>query len=453
MNSVQTNAQQTHNKLTTKTMASTMEIMLQSQLENFAKTLAAQGSLTPEQLAAAIAQSKVMMESIDVPAAPKRTRKVKEVDEEDRCMARVWDGGNGSQCKSSKIEGGDYCKRCTKLADVTETPLSFDEAGKHIGLFWGRMDQPLPHFCDGMLVCQWKSAESKAVVTAALAEGKTFHPFSGEAKKKSRSGSSKKSARKPRAKKSKKAIRSSVPRAKNPFMFFLAEKRPEIRAKLVADAEANPVMETNEAGEQIAVIQKVPVSAVAKIAGEIWRDLSEEDRAPYVAKADASKAEREAKIAEMEEELNSLADDNSTIATEEEPSTPVSEANQVVMPPPAPKKTTVSKKAAALPKISQFDLSDPITAACFKGVDDAGNVHPTSESVSDAEDDEMSAVTEATGEVEELDGAEEEGEEVEEHTLADGTDVLKGADGTIYDPESYEPIGKWNKADNTLVEA
>ena len=49
--------------------------------------------------------------------------------------------------------------------------------------------------------------------------------------------------------------------------------------------------------------------------------------------------------------------------------------------------------------------------------------------------------------------AEEEGEEVEEHTLADGTDVLKGADGTIYDPESYEPIGKWNKADNTLVEA
>jgi high mobility group protein B1 len=306
-----------------------------------------------------------------------------------------------------------------------------------------------------MLVCQWKSAESKAVVAAALAEGKTFHPFSGEAKKKSRSGSSKKSARKPRAKKSKKAIRSSVPRAKNPFMFFLAEKRPEIRAKLVADAEANPVMETNEAGEQVAVVQKVPVSAVAKIAGEIWRDLSEEDKAPYVAKADASKAEREAKIAEMEEELNSLADDNSTIATQEEPSTPVSEADEVVMPPPAPKKATVTKKvtAATLPKISQFDLSDPITAACFKGVDDAGNVHPTSESVSDAEDDEMSAVTEATGEVEELDGADEEGEEVEEHTLADGTDVLKGADGTIYDPESYEPLGKWNKADNTLVEA
>ena len=47
----------------------------------------------------------------------------------------------------------------------------------------------------------------------------------------------------------------------------------------------------------------------------------------------------------------------------------------------------------------------------------------------------------------------EEGEEVEEHELADGTTVLKGDDGTIYDAESCVPIGKWNEADNSLIKA
>ena len=43
--------------------------------------------------------------------------------------------------------------------------------------------------------------------------------------------------------------------------------------------------------------------------------------------------------------------------------------------------------------------------------------------------------------------------EVDEHELADGRTVLKGADGTLYDYASFEAIGKWNKADNTLIDA
>ena len=43
------------------------------------------------------------------------------------------------------------------------------------------------------------------------------------------------------------------------------------------------------------------------------------------------------------------------------------------------------------------------------------------------------------------------GEEVEEHKLSDGTHVLKGEDGILYDPESFDPIGTWNEEDNTLV--
>ena len=41
--------------------------------------------------------------------------------------------------------------------------------------------------------------------------------------------------------------------------------------------------------------------------------------------------------------------------------------------------------------------------------------------------------------------------EVDEHDLADGRTVLKGADGTLYDYASFEAIGKWNKADPTYV--
>ena len=41
--------------------------------------------------------------------------------------------------------------------------------------------------------------------------------------------------------------------------------------------------------------------------------------------------------------------------------------------------------------------------------------------------------------------------EVEEHKLADGTDVLKDPDGTLYDPESLDIVGLWNETDNTLI--
>ena len=413
-------------------MANTMEILLQQQLSQYNSKLMADGLMTEEQFTQAQSLIGDMMKTINIPVAAPRTRKVKEVAAEDRCMARVWGGGEGCQCKSSKVEGSDYCKRCQKLADVTETPLQFSEDGKHIGLFWGRFDQPKPHFCDGMLVCQWKSPDSKAIVQKALSEGKTFHPFSGEAKKKSRTGSTK--SRKPRAKKaSKKAIRSQVPRAKNAYMFFLAEKRPQVRADLEALAAENPTIEKNEKGEDVSIIQKVPVSEVAKQVGALWKALDDEAKAPYNAMAAKAKEERNAKIAEMEEQLSAAvaSDDNGSIASEEKESSPLTHANVA--------KHTAT--VAAAPKISQFDHTDPITATALKGINDKGEV------------DESASVSDVTESVQESVEDEEEGEEVEEHELADGTTVLKGDDGTIYDAESCVPIGKWNEADNSLIKA
>jgi hypothetical protein len=389
-----------------------MEILIQGQMENFVKTLAANGSLSEEQMTAAMAQVQQQVADLDVPAAPKRTRAKKVVAEEDRCMARVWGSGKGPQCKSAKHDG-DYCKRCCKLAAVTTEPVQYDADGKHMGLFWGRIDQPKPVFSSGMIAVVWPDAESKAIVDAALKEGKTYHHFSKEGKPKSSKSGSKKSRKSKKS--SKKSISSNVPRAKNAYMYFLGEKRAEVRAALLAESEDG----------------KVAVSEVAKKVGAMWKALDEAGKAPYTQLAATAKAERDAKIAELVEAASQASESEDAESVGESLEASVEDAALL---------TSIAKpvtKAKGSIKVSEFDLKDPITAACFKGVTD------------EEEDDNsvISGVTEAS--IEEDDDE----EEVEEHDLADGTTVLKGADGTLYDTESFDVLGKWNESDNTLISA
>lgn len=385
------------------TANNTMELLIQGQMENFVKTLAANGSLSEEQMAAAMAQVQQQVAELDVPAAPKRTRTKKVVADEDRCMARVWGNGKGPQCKSAKHDG-DYCKRCCKLAAVTTEPLQFAENGKHLGLFWGRIDQPQPVFSDGFLCVQWKSDESKAIVDEAIKNGRTWHKFSNEGGKKKKSGGSKKPRKSKKS--SKKSISSSVPRAKNAYMYFLGEKRAEVRAALLAESDDG----------------KVAVSEVAKKVGAMWKALDEAGKAPYTELAATAKAERDAKIAELVEAASqaSESDDAESVAESLEDSKPVTKAKGSI-------------------KVSEFDLKDPITAAMLKGVTDDDSVEDDSSVIS--------GVTEASIE------DDEDEEEVEEHDLADGTTVLKGADGTLYETESFDVLGKWNESDNTLISA
>ena len=400
--------------MSSTTANNTMELLIQGQMENFVKTLAANGSLSEEQMAAAMAQVQQQVADLDVPAAPKRTRTKKVIAEEDRCMARVWGGGKGPQCKSGKHDG-DYCKRCCKLAAVTTEPLQFAENGKHLGLFWGRIDEAPPVFSDGFLCVQWKSDESKAIVDAAIKEGKTWHKFSNEGGKKKKSGGSKKPRKSKKS--SKKSISSSVPRAKNAYMYFLGEKRAEVRAALLAESDDG----------------KVAVSEVAKKVGAMWKALDEAGKAPYTELAATAKAERDAKIAELVEAASqaSESDDAESVAESLEASVEDAALLSSIAKPVA--------KAKGPIKVSEFDLNDPITAACFKGVTDEDDSVDDDSSV-------ISGVTEASNE-------DDDEEEVEEHDLADGTTVLKGADGTLYNPESFDVLGKWNESDNTHISA
>ena len=356
----------------------TMDLLIQGQMETFVKQLVADGTLNDEQADSALSRVKAQVAELDIPAAPKRSRTKKIVSADERCMARVWGSGNGNQCKSRKHDG-DFCKRCSKLVAVTDEALQFDENGKHIGLFWGRFDAPLPVFSDGFLCVQWKSDESKEIVANALKEGKTWHKFSGEGGNKGR----KSGVKKPRKSKngSKKSISSSVKRAKNAYMFFLGDKRAEVRAALLTETEDG----------------KVPVSEVAKKVGAMWKALDDVAKTPYTDLAAAAKAERDIKIAELMEAASLVSEENVEASVEE---------------------AGISKSV----KVEEFDQTDPIVAACFKDVDVA-------DVTEDGEDD-------------------DDEEEVEEHKLADGTDVLKGADGTLYDPESLDIVGSWNEADN-----
>ena len=410
-------------------MSTTMELLIQGQMENFVKTMAANGNFSQDQLAAAMAQVQQQVAALDVPAAPKRTRTVKVVEADDRCMARVWGGGCGTQCKSAKCEGSDYCKRCTKLAAVTTEPVQYSEDGEHIGLFWGRIDQPKPIFNDGQIAVCWPDDESKAIVAAALKEGKTYHPFSGEAKKKNRKPSS--GTKKPRKgkKATKKNIASGVKRAKNAYMFFLGEKRAEVRAQLVEESEDG----------------KVAVSEVAKRVGALWKAMDETAKAPYTAMAKAAKEERDAEIAKLMEEASISEQSEESASIDDAESASIDDAEEKSAGNPV-------THAAALPAEV---VDNEITKIAFQGIDDG--------SVEEEEEDDksvVSGVTQATG-LEELDEDEEEddGLEVEEHVLANGTKVLKSDDGTLYDESSWllieygNKIGKWDEETNSLISA
>ena len=271
-----------------------MALLLENHMQNFVTKMAAEGTLTDEGQKAAMAQVSEMMSTITIPAAPARTRTKKVVDSDNRCMARVWGGGEGTQCTYGRKSGcGDYCNRCHKKSEVTEKPLQFSEEGKHLGLFWGRIDQEKPILSDGFVTVQWKDPESAEKVTKALAGGATFHPQSGEAKKKV------KGPRKPRGAKKTKSKKPKARRTKNAFFHFLGDTRAAKKAELIATAKEG---------------EKVGVSDVTKALGAIWKTMDADARAPYTKLAVAEKAVAQA---EFEASLATINDDteesNSTV--------------------------------------------------------------------------------------------------------------------------------------------
>ena len=91
----------------------------------------------------------LVKEQVAAAKFPKRRNKPRaEIPSEERCKARVWGDGSGTTQCSLRIcqdaSPSHYCKAHFKKAEVTEIPLQMDESGKRVGLFMGRIDQPMP---------------------------------------------------------------------------------------------------------------------------------------------------------------------------------------------------------------------------------------------------------------------------------------------------------------------
>jgi hypothetical protein len=251
--------------------------------------------VTEEQLAAVM--SSFQKSTVSGTDKPERVRK--EVDPDDRCMARTWGSkkndneGHGPQC-SAKRCGGDYCKSHAKKAAETETPCTWKE-GKKFGLFMGRSDQPLTgKDADGKWQIFWLTPEVKALVDADKEAG-TFVLGENELKHKTKSSGPRKprvkkdpSEKKPKGAKKEKAPKA--PRGKNAYMWFAASVRAEFKAQIEAAAGLEGASEEDKA--KVSAKGTAKVGDVAKLTGAKWKGMSEEDKKPFEEQSAADKAEK-----------------------------------------------------------------------------------------------------------------------------------------------------------------
>jgi hypothetical protein len=200
----------------------------------------------------------------------------------------------------------------------------FDEAGKSMGLFFGRVDEEMPIYDSlGNIAVVWQTAEIKAVIAEALAAGKTYNKNTAEGKKALGIKPTPKvkvavegveaevKAKVVKAKvvgekvvKAKKAKDPNAPkRPLNAYMKYAQVVRPGLAKEM---KEANPACK---------------VTDVAKAIGVMWKALSDEERAEYGGKPAVVEAVEELTTEEetLLEEIKALP----AAAEEEVDATPI----------------------------------------------------------------------------------------------------------------------------------
>jgi len=99
----------------------------------------------------------------------------------ERCLARIYTKkGSADQCKKKKMDKLDFCKFHNEQNLVMSKPCSFNDKGERIGLFFGRVDEPIPYLSadnDKFIAINWKDS-NKDLIQRSQLEGKTFRPDS-----------------------------------------------------------------------------------------------------------------------------------------------------------------------------------------------------------------------------------------------------------------------------------
>ena len=233
-----------------------------------------------------------------------------------RCMARVYGTGH-EQCKSRRHKDhGEYCATHGKMAAETEQPLQFkdataEEASKmttaqlQLGLFCGRIDQPLPtHNAEGERCVFWKGEDIAEIpnwdnpATFLGEETGGWHAFSAEGKKAialnkrwraklEKDGAkelqaaerAEKKADKTAAKEAKKlllaASKKNVPKKVNSYFYWL--NNSGVRDSI-----------TSAIAEQPGRLTVVKSAEVTKLAGLMWKAMEPTMKSTWTDKAKAS---------------------------------------------------------------------------------------------------------------------------------------------------------------------
>ena len=253
-----------------KRMSEVFSQNIRVQMKKYVESLKSDNpSWSSEDILAAV----VGKEKWDVPSHFARGPPLVELDDADRCGARVWSGWNeekgkmmggwGSRCARSSAGGGHYCMTCQKKADVTCEPCQFWEetdelpkgakVGKTKGLFYGSWGEEYPILAKNgeTIAIVWKNPAAVTRTISLMEEGKTYHPYTAEGKKGKTTPPrlpGKKSAKKgkgPRKKRTKGAfdywrkVNDSVVRTAIKEMFERTGKFPDRTLSLLSEHSLN----------------------------------------------------------------------------------------------------------------------------------------------------------------------------------------------------------------------
>ena len=269
---------------------------------------------------------------------PRKTRTKTPIDKENLCMGRTWSGGLGGQCKKGKIDGCDFCKNCLKKYKICPDAASFNMDGTHKGLFWGRVDKPLPiKAADGKGVAiMWKTDEVKDEIRQILDGGGSWHPFCTERAFKTGEWDATPITTmtpKKKSKGKKKAGKKKSKRTKNAYLFFMGDTRPSITAnllKFVEETKMDPVIgvhflaeSNNDIAAAISSFKKVAkrkkilqkkldtleiegdgkvaedfvfkgkyaMGPIGKLGGALWGKMTDDEKKPFQDLAEKAKSE------------------------------------------------------------------------------------------------------------------------------------------------------------------
>ena len=423
----------------------------------------------------------------------------------DRCEARTWgqkeERGTGPQCKEKKKDGcNGLCAKCFKKEQVCAVPMTLDEDGKKVGLFWGRkykdgVEQPLQYLTPdkNRVAVIWvgNSAAAEAA-KAAIRGGKEFAgaaPYLHQVPVEF-GGVRREPSKKIRSVKKSGVSDQDGRRVKNPYMRWLQENRDRIKADLISQQRDSAI------------------GNIAKEAGVQWKALSEEERAPYQKAylADREKLQENSEATSISES-HAIVQENSEGASISESyeivSDETNEEHAAKYPPekgfidmntmtqthPSPPQedpaaqSDESENGLTAEKISSMKVKE-LRESCEKyGLDSKGLKAALQERLNqyilasastlvgeeknETEDDDDSeeeddgrfpdgwadppsspSSAEDHDIVELLHGEDDEDdddEEVEEYTLGDGTKIFVDSDGDAFDSNTYAHLGKWNK--------